>query len=66
MGTTKVQPTHAHVFYDKQARMWGVAHGEQENPGFVGPEQRWFSFNAAYDTAEKVNRERGLSRVMRP
>lgn len=60
MGTTLAQL--AHVFYDKQARMWGVVHGEQKNPGFVGPERRWFSFNAAYDAAEAINRERGQRR----
>ena len=65
MGATTVRPAHAHVFFDKRARMWGVAHGEQHLPGFVGPAQRWLSFNAAYDAAEAIDRERGLTRAIR-
>ncbi|MFC1430412.1 hypothetical protein ACEZDB_07000 [Streptacidiphilus sp. N1-3] len=56
--TTSVVTEHAHVFFDRAAQMWGVEHGEQDASGFIGPEQRWYSFNSAYDAAEAINRKR--------
>ena len=56
--TTPAVTEHAHAFFDRAAQMWGVEHGEQDASGFVGPEQRWYSFNGAYDAAEAINRKR--------
>lgn len=48
----------AHPFFDREARLWGVAEGPEDEPGFVGPHQRWRSFSVAHDTAQALNRVR--------
>lgn len=48
----------AHAFFDREARLWGIADSVEDTPGFIGPVQRWTSFNKAHDTAQDLNRER--------